>query len=287
MPLDETDIDRIYLAGQSGSEATLAVASVIDGHLISSATKLVTFDNQKINDVSTVTHIFRQNYQLLGLTSVETSAGRMSQIGVWRLKLTAEGRPRKGGVIQLANTASGSVSGVLPSFENDLMHLMIQDFAGNLTYLVIDIAYGKVARATPISQSSFGVPVMSLLSHSMKDRTSTTDLSATIITTESQKQSSHEHHNGVFIHRATFSQADTDEKLCDWQMILESMHIAFMQREALRFEADFFDEMEMAEKAFVGHEDEASDDSAGEDDASDADDSSEFNQNSVTGLHKT
>ena len=185
MPLEETDIDRVYLAGQSGREATLAVASMIDGHLVSSATKLVTFDSQKISDVATVTHIFRQNYQMFGLTSVDATPGKVSQIGVWRMKLTQDGRPRKGAVIQLANTASGSVTGVLPSFENDLMHLMIQDISGDLTYLVIDIAYGQIARATPISQSSTA-PVMSLLlTHSTMDhQLSTADISTTIITTK-------------------------------------------------------------------------------------------------------
>ena len=130
-----------------------------------------------------------------------------------------------------------------------------------------------------------------LLTHSSM---TASDISATIITTKSHQthstNSDEASSDGIFIHRATFSHTDTADSLCDWQMILESMHIAFMQREALRFEADFFDEMELAaESAFVSEGAEPSDESADEEaeDASQADDSTESSRNLVTGLLKT
>ena len=89
----------------------------------------------------------------------------MERIGIWRMRVTEEGRPRKGGVISLANTRSSTVTGVLPSFTNDLMHIMVQDkTTGQLSYLIFDLAFGRVSRATPISRT-FVTPVMSLLAH--------------------------------------------------------------------------------------------------------------------------
>ena len=81
------------------------------------------------------------------------------------MRVTEEGRPRKGGVISLANARSATVTGVLPSFKNDLMHVMIQDnTTDQLSYLVFDLAFGRVSRVTPVSQT-FGAPVLSLLAH--------------------------------------------------------------------------------------------------------------------------
>ena len=45
----------------------------------------------------------------------------------------------------------------------------------------------------------------------------------------------------AFIQRASFSYAEADRIECDKDLTLESIHIAFMQREALRFEAKFID----------------------------------------------
>ena len=103
-----------------------------------------------------VTHVFREKFQLFGLTSTEAARpGEPRQIGLWRMRLTDRGRPRKGGVISQAITAPSAsvrVTGVLPSFINDLMHLTMQDdLSGELSYLVFDLAFGRVVRATPIT----------------------------------------------------------------------------------------------------------------------------------------
>ena len=67
------------------------------------------------------------------------------------MRLSEDGRPRKGGTISLGNVSSLTVSGVLPSFDNELMHLMIQDNnTGQLAYLVYDLAFGRVDRVRPI-----------------------------------------------------------------------------------------------------------------------------------------
>ena len=43
MPLAGADTDRVYLAGQVGNQANLAVTAVSDGKVISPSTMLVTF----------------------------------------------------------------------------------------------------------------------------------------------------------------------------------------------------------------------------------------------------
>ena len=45
MPLAGTDIDRIYLAGQVGNQATMAVTAVSDGQVNTSSTMFVTFES--------------------------------------------------------------------------------------------------------------------------------------------------------------------------------------------------------------------------------------------------
>ena len=68
------------------------------------------------------------------------------------MRFSEDGRPREGGAISLGYVSSLTVSGVLPSFDNELMHLMVQDNnTGQLSYLVYDLAFGRVDRVSPIA----------------------------------------------------------------------------------------------------------------------------------------
>ena len=67
------------------------------------------------------------------------------------MRISENGRPRKGGTISLGHIPSFTVSGVLPSFNNDLMHLMIQNDTGQLSYLVYDLAFGRVDRVSTVA----------------------------------------------------------------------------------------------------------------------------------------
>ena len=111
MPLSDTEIDKIYLGGQtaSGKQAALTVATILDGEVVPFETKIVAFDlsDPLYSKSSMVTHVFREKFQLFGLTSTEPARpGEPRQIGLWRMRLTDRGRPRKGGVISQALTAS-------------------------------------------------------------------------------------------------------------------------------------------------------------------------------------
>ena len=79
-------------------------------------------------------------------------------------------------------------------------------------------------------------------------------LQATLITKGAGGTAREDHQGDAFILRSYFNQVWVDLIECDLNLILESMHIAFMQREALRFEAIFDD---IAELVFV-HDDETS-----------------------------
>lgn len=132
----------------------------------------------------------------------------------------------------MAFTLQGAVSGVLPEIRNDMMHLVIQEPSEEaLTYLVLDLAYGKVVRATPIIGDFGHGPLMSLLTHVSPSSIQTTTFKSQIGNEGLASQT-------ISIQKTSFNAIDTEKAGCDWELILESMHIAFMQREALRFETE-------------------------------------------------
>ena len=49
------------------------------------------------------------------------------------------------------------------------------------------------------------------------------------------------HSQGIY--RASFEELEGDTEQFDWQLMLESLHIAFMQQEALRFELSAYPEL--------------------------------------------
>ena len=70
MPLSDTEIDKIYLGGQtaSGKQAALAVATILDGEVVPFATNIVAFNLSEplYEKSSMVTHVFREKFQTNG-----------------------------------------------------------------------------------------------------------------------------------------------------------------------------------------------------------------------------
>ena len=57
----------------------------------------------------------------------------------------------------------------------------------------------------------------------------------------SSYKDSDRHSQGIY--RASFEDEEGDAEQFDWQLMLESLHIAFMQQEALRFELSAYPEL--------------------------------------------
>lgn len=96
--------------------------------------------------------------------------------------------------------------------------------------MTFDLVSGSVTKATPLTFSHASSPIMTMLTHAAP----MTDV--TVIETLTSESSSKETSSGHSLFTASFDEDKEADVTCDFDFILESMHIAFMQQEALRFE---------------------------------------------------
>ena len=102
------------------------------------------------------------------------------------------------------------------------MHLLIQTADQEQVYIVYDFVFGNLVQVNPFITRDMMMSLYPLM----------TNQNEAILVSEGSSE-------GLTIFKATFDEAsDEINTKCSWDEILESLHIAFMQQEALRFEKE-------------------------------------------------
>jgi hypothetical protein len=199
------------------------VLTLADGQLASSSKVELSLTGMA-DEEAQVAHLFQDDKWLFGSTTVEILTGETIQIGLWRLALDKEGLPAQGSVTKAFLSASETtVTGVLPSLQNDLMHLIISQLDSEQIYVIFDFATGSVQSAFHLTTSLQQGPFMNLLAHTSPDMT--THVQALMVSTQRT--------DAQFLFSAII---DEEEAGCQSDFLLDSMHIEFMLQEALTFE---------------------------------------------------
>ena len=183
-----------------------------------------------------MTHILYEKDTLFGAAEIHKRHGDAPQIALWSLDLTPEGQPAHGAFSSVL-TPAASVTSVQAGDTHDTLRLVVQTTDANeQLYVVFDLASGTVRSATQLLTSTvtFG-PVISLLGAndeallvpSSKSTTYSTSQSYRFFYTRFEQQHSEES-----------EEQGTSLEACDWQHVLESLHIAFELQETLRFEVE-------------------------------------------------
>ena len=111
------------------------------------------------------------------------------------------------------------------------MHLLIQTADQEQVYIVYDFVLGNLVQVNPFITRDMMMSLYPLM----------TNKNEAILVSEGSSE-------GLTIFKATFDEAsDEINTKCSWDEILESLHIAFMQQEALRFEKETTDEQRDSE----------------------------------------
>ena len=134
------------------------------------------------------------------------------------MTLDAQGLASQGVVSLLEAT---SVSGIAPLLKDGKIHLVVQNADFESVYLVYDMDVGRAILAMPLSGRSTG-PFIGLFNKNLM----APSFEVTLISEEATHASDPNHS----IFRASYAEGDiSNEADCDWDFILESLHIAFMQ----------------------------------------------------------
>ncbi len=182
-----------------------------------------------IKEESQVTHLFEDEKWLFGATSAETLTGDSTLVGLWRLDLDHEGQPSGSPNTVFIRASDITVTGILPSLRNGGLHMIIQKSESDQVYMIFDFVTGTVKNAVQLTGFQ-NTPFMSLLA----DMTS--HIQAHFISTKRASTFKQERVHSLY--STSFEEEDEEENEdCKWNLLLESMHIEFMQQEALRFEA--------------------------------------------------
>ena len=220
MTLSNGQQETLYLAGQKATKA--AIAAVILTHGSVSDPALVTLTN-----ASQTKHVFIDSNGEESKLFGTTQNARGDQVGLFKINLDQAGNMLEGTQAAVNLPAKTTVSGMLPSLQGSSVHVVVSTAEHEQLYVVYDFARDQIVKAMPVVGPNRG-PMMTLmtLNGPNSDRIDTTLVSV----------------SGEALFKANFDhdeqEDDSIESLddCDWDFILESLHIAFMQQEALRFE---------------------------------------------------
>ena len=219
----------VYLAGQSGPLAAIAAVPLSRGR--TSEPAMV-----KIIESTKVVHIFVDKQENGARKLFGTAINHLNKVDLYTMTLKKNGSVRPKSLQVAALTNEGSVTGILPSLKDNKMHVMIQTASAEHVYIVYSFADDKIVKAMPLTAPTG--PLMSMLTHVEPHVQG-----AFVVPT--QKDATSGTSDGLF--RATFEDdIEDDSESCDWDHIMESMHIAFMQQESIRFQQSSFPEIESA-----------------------------------------
>ena len=153
-------------------------------------------------------------------------------VQLFKVTLTEEGKPVPSSLVTGALTPNARVTGVIPAMKDEKMHLMIETIMGDNIFVSYDFGVGAVIRAHPLS-GPVG-PFMTMLTHVAPK------FEATLVShiNDSSRGSADQE----IIFKVDFEETSEDASDCDWELILESMHVAFMEQVGMDFEAEDFND---------------------------------------------
>lgn len=153
---------RVYLGGQSGSEAALAVVSLSQGGIVDTL-KFGIEQSKLVDEEASVSQLVRDDNLLVGTTSVQNLAEESTQIGLWSVKLDTSGLPSIGSVFKAYLVAGDvEVTSILPISKEQKVHLVIQNAENEQIYAIFDLVTGTMKNALSFNSLPQG-PFMTLL----------------------------------------------------------------------------------------------------------------------------
>ena len=212
----------LFLAGQSGSAAAVATMA-LKGSELSQPALIKIFVAEK------VTHIYLGSGEMGQRKLFGALTDSDDFVQLFKLNLTEQGKPEQGSLVTGALSPDTRVTGVIPAMHGDTVHLMIETITGDNVFVSYDFSVGAVTRAHPLS-GPVG-PFMTMLTHVAPKFE---------VTLVSHMRGSEANTDQEIIFKVDFDEAVEDASECDWELILESMHIAFMEQAGIDFNSENF-----------------------------------------------
>ena len=169
---------------------------------------------------------------LFGTSLIKKIDEDKTQVGLWSLDLSQEGVPSQGASFKAFVTADNAeITSILPFASKQEAHLVIQAANSEQIYMIFDFESRSVKNVISLS-SLPKTQFFSLLA--VKD----SQVRANLVQVNKGTDAAGRQQAGS-IYQAVFEDFEEEEIGCDSSdYLFESMHIAFMQQEALRFEAE-------------------------------------------------
>ena len=136
--------DIVYLAGQSRNQATIAALTLAQGNPVSHEMVKISIGKSS-GSSSEVSHIFSEGGKLFGAAELELKSEGVTQIAVWSMNLTPEGKAADAAVSTLLAPAA-SVTAL--SVSSKTMRLVIKTADEQLVFISFNAVTGNVKSAS-------------------------------------------------------------------------------------------------------------------------------------------